>query len=271
MSGSRRRTSHGQCFHCGLPLTEWDAHDDGQGYRVEPTQPAAPPRRARRLAWIVIASMLLALGGLGIQAAYAPIAEAAGSTWYLHGAGGPFMPTNIDNSTPTNAGCCFGNGFGSVGTTYVWPSSFTVSAQTLPASAAGSYTFDYWLNACVGSCTTTISMTFGYSADAACSSITTIVNWSDTFTPANAAIVHATSTNPSAVALVSIPANSYMCWQMVATAKGSKTMDLYYDSSQTPTFVNTPTITVPELGLALLGLALVVPLVARRRLANSPA
>ena len=53
---------------------------------------------------------------------------------------------------------------------------------------------------------------------------------------------------------------------MVATAKGSKTMDLYYDATATPTFLNTPTMTVPELGLGLIGLALVAPLLGRRRL-----
>src|SRR5205085_9572562 len=125
----------------------------------------------------------------------------------------------IDNSAPPSAGS-LSVSFGSVGATNLWPSSFTVPAQTLAASGAGSYTFEYWLNACVGSCSETIAMTFGYSATSTCSSITTIVSWSDTFTPANAAIVHATTTNPSAVASISIPANPYMCWQMVETPGG---------------------------------------------------
>jgi hypothetical protein len=46
-----------------------------------------PRRRARRLSWLVIPTMLLTLGGLGVTALQAPPAYAA-SSWYMHGPGG---------------------------------------------------------------------------------------------------------------------------------------------------------------------------------------
>jgi len=113
-----------------------------------------------------------------------------------------------------------------------------------------------------GSKTNTTTMTFGYSSSSECASITTIASWSATI---SAGVTNAT-TSTTTGSSTSIPANSYLCWQLKVTAVGGSNLNFLYDSTTNNSNINTPTITVPEFGLALLGLALVAPLVARRRL-----
>src|SRR5438477_11440789 len=71
-----------------LRLRKWlkgpGRNGNGKGHHIEATSSQAPPRPARRLAWIVSAAMVLTLAALGVNAAHAPVVEAAGTTFYLH-------------------------------------------------------------------------------------------------------------------------------------------------------------------------------------------
>jgi hypothetical protein len=63
----------------------------------------------------------------------------------------------------------------------------------------------------------------------------------------------------------SIPASSYLCWEINVTSNSGNSFDLEYDTTTFTTNVSTPTISVPELGLGLIGLGLLAPVAARRR------
>jgi hypothetical protein len=219
--------------------------------------PRVPRRPSRRLAWIVAVAMVAALGGLGVNALHAPVAYAAGTTFYLHNSGITDSPCCIDQVAPTNSGSSFSD-WTIVGRTLTWPSSTTVSAQTV---AAGTYTFTYWTGTTTGNNSATVTMTFGYSADSACSSITTIASWSFQFHDSAVGLTTSTTTASS----TAIPGGSYLCWQGNSTAVQHNGEDWDCDATTTACNLNTPTITIPELGLALLGLALVAPIAARRR------
>ena len=105
-------------------------------------------------------------------------------------------------------------------------------------------------------------MTFGYSTSTApCAVITTIASWSATLVKGGNPGTTSTTTASS----TSLPNNAYLCFDVVVTAVSSKLLWLVYDGSSYPTNLNTPTISVPEPGLALMGLALLAPLVGRRR------
>jgi hypothetical protein len=169
--------------------------------------------------------------------------------WAIEGGG------DMDTSAPT--GTTTAQVDLTINQSYTWASSFTVGAQTV---AAGTYTFTY---STVGSKATTDTVTFGYSADSGCGTITAITSWSATIATSQTNGTVSNSTGSS----TSIPANSYLCWQMTVTAVGGGATieQMRYDTTTYLTNINTPTITVPEAGLALLGLALCAPLAARWR------
>ncbi|TMD38755.1 MAG: glycosyltransferase family 2 protein [Chloroflexi bacterium] len=164
---------------------------------------------------------------------------------------------NMDTTAPTSAGAdvCFMD----LHVNCTWATQSTVSTQTI---GAGTYTFQYWTNSPNGQQNVTATLTFGYSPDVGCSALTAITSWSATLIKAAAGATVTNTTSSS----TTIPDNSYLCWKVTITAAGTNELWLQYDATTKSTNLNTPTITVPELGLALLGLALVAPLVGRRRL-----
>jgi hypothetical protein len=162
----------------------------------------------------------------------------------------------LDNTSPS--GSTQAMVLHTVGSLGVWETGYTVGSQTV---AAGTYTFTYWTSSAMGSNSSTVTLTFGYSSTATCNSITALASWSATI--ADGAVGATTSTAGSSG---TIPANSYICWQIVVTAiGGSNAFSLEYDTTTFTTNINTPTITVPEYGLALIGLAMAAPFIARRR------
>jgi hypothetical protein len=140
----------------------------------------------------------------------------------------------------------------------VWETGSTVSAQTV---AAGTYTYTYSTNAPSGPQAVTATLTFGYSSSSVCNNITAIASWSATLAVGVTNATVSTTTGSS----TNIPANSYLCWKILVTAVGNKLLGLFYDSTTYTTNINTPTISVPEPGILLLGLALSAPFAVRRR------
>jgi hypothetical protein len=163
---------------------------------------------------------------------------------------------NMDTTAPT--GTQQGQFSLNLNTWAVWETGYTVSAQTV---AAGTYTYTYSTNAPSGPQAVTATLTFGYSSSSVCNNITAIASWSATLAVGVTNATVSTTTGSSS----SIPANSYLCWKVLVTAVGNKLLGLFYDSTTYTTNINTPTISVPEAGLALLGLALVAPIAVRRR------
>ena len=202
-------------------------------------------RAGRTFRLVCIAAPILLLTILGIGAATAPTVLAA-NMYYLHNPGGAYT---IDNAAPSGASVKFP--MKAPGATRTWASSATVAGQTIPA---GSYTFDYWTSESGGGNVTAL-LTFGYSANASCAVIVPIASWTSTLDPGQSS----TSTNmPAAI----VPASSYLCWRITVVAVSQGGLDLYYDGPSQPTSISTPAIIVPEHGSALIGLAILVPLVA---------
>jgi hypothetical protein len=166
---------------------------------------------------------------------------------------------NLDNTSPTGNQRSYTLNNGSQ---EAWETGFTVGSQTV---AAGTYTFTYWTGSCSGTCTVTATLTFGYSSSSECASITTLASWSASIVKGSSGATTNTTTSSSAA----IPANSYICWSIAVTATSGGGYVLEYDTSTITTNINTPTISVPEAGLALLGLALMAPIAARRRKNNA--
>jgi hypothetical protein len=68
---------------------------------------------------------------------------------------------------------------------------------------------------------------------------------------------------------MTLPAGSYLCWQITVVAVTGGGLDLRYDSNNQQTSISTPAIVVPEHAAPLLLLALLIPL-ATQRLVRRP-
>ena len=62
---------------------------------------------------------------------------------------------------------------------------------------------------------------------------------------------------------VTLPATSYLCWQITVVTVTNGGLDLRYDGNNQQTSITTPSIVVPEHGAPLIGLALLLPLAAQ--------
>jgi hypothetical protein len=102
----------------------------------------------------------------------------------------------------------------------------------------------------------TATLILGYSPTASCAVIVPIASWSASL------INGGGSTTSTSMPAAILPANSYLCWQIVVVATDKGGLDLRYDGSHQQTSIATPAIVVPEHGSPLIGLAILLPLVA---------
>ena len=218
--------------------------------------PAANYRRpSRTFRLICIVAPLLALTFLGFGAVTAPTVLAA-NVYYLHNPNGTYT---MDNNQSTN-GSPAKLPMDAVGVTQSWATTFSYVGQTIPA---GSYTFTYWTSG-EGGATVTATLIFGYSSNSSCAGITPIASWSAT-------VVNGSGSSTSAsMSKVTLPANSYLCWQITVTAVDKGGLDLRFDSNNQQTSITTPSIVVPEHGSPLILLAFVIPLAAQRFVRRQP-
>ena len=218
---------------------------------------AAPGRRGRgsRLGWVVAVALGLALAGLGIGAINAPIANAAGSSLFLHGG----SPGTLDGTSP--GGLIPQTMLLTTGNTRTWATtSSTTAAQTIFSTT--SFTFNYTTTGVGG--TANVTLTFAFSSSGTCSSPTTIAQ---TTTGLAAGTNSTGAFSPSSN--VSVPAGSFFCLTVVVNSIGLVTLTLDYDASSSPTnLTSTQMIFIPELVLPFVGLALLAPIGARRLLSH---
>ena len=213
-----------------------------------------PRQRASRLGWVVAAAFGLALAGLGIGAINAPVANAAGTTLYLHGA----SPFTLDATAP--AALVPQTMVLTTGNTRTWATtSSTAASQTI--FSATSFTFNYWTLGVGG--TANVTLTFAFSSSSTCSSPTTIAQTTTGLTGGSGL-----STPPfSPSSSVSVPAGSFFCLTLVVNSIGIVTLTLDYDAGGSPTnLVSSQMIFIPELVLPFLGVALLLPIGTRRLL-----
>jgi cellulose synthase/poly-beta-1,6-N-acetylglucosamine synthase-like glycosyltransferase len=236
---------------------------------VAPNVAPPPDRpRGRRLGWIVVAAMLLAMGGVVAGAVRAPVGEAnGGSTFELFGTGpigGPTVfSTGASNNTtayhlfgPTCIPACPAVWTGGVGA-YPGVATPTTAAQTV---YAGTYTWQYWsLPVLLGvEADGTVNWTFEYGDNVGCT------NNPVTIAAFNAvpllvgqsgfnAVVGTSTTN------VNVPAGKYLCLSITWNSGGPIALRYGNQGIERTNFTTPQVIFVPEFGPALLGLALAIP------------
>jgi hypothetical protein len=201
---------------------------------------------------VVAAALGVALAGLGLGAVNAPIADAAGTSLFLHG-GGPFTldATSPGAALPQTMLLTAGN-------TRTWATTAsTAASQTISSST--SFTFNYWTLGVGG--TANVTLTFAFSSSSTCSSPTTIAQ--TTTTLASGSNLTTGAFSPSAN--VSVPAGSFFCFTVTVNSIGLVTLTLDYDASGSPSnLISTQLIFIPELVMPFLGLALLAPIAVRR-------
>jgi cellulose synthase/poly-beta-1,6-N-acetylglucosamine synthase-like glycosyltransferase len=147
-------------------LRKWLGPLQRSGRAPVPVQATALPRRrpARRLGWVVVGALVLAVGGLGYGAQHAPVAQAASTPIYMHDPAGRHM----DGTFPA-AGAPKTFGMTAANDTFTWSTpSATLAAQTINSSTT--FQFNYWTVGAAGA-TSTANLRLGYSATPGCGQV----------------------------------------------------------------------------------------------------
>ncbi|HEV2036399.1 MAG TPA: glycosyltransferase [Candidatus Dormibacteraeota bacterium] len=238
---------------------------------ARPTGPPAAQSRAghhkQRLGWVVAAGIALIFGGLAWAATTAPVVEAAGSPLYLHGTGiaPACTPSTMNQAIGVRAAPCAVTSLGGPPAVGIW-SFANLPAQTI--SGVWSFTM-YWLGAPGDSGSVNVSV--GTAAASCAGFVATIPNggttWNTTFGTGG---IHTTSpftVSTSASQTLVILAGRSLCLRVVVTQTNGEQIDMLYDglAGIADTRLIPPTTVVPESLLGLLGLALVIPVVTKRR------
>ena len=240
-----------------------------------PAPPLAPApvyratRRSRLLGWLAIGVLVIIFGGLAALSIHAPTVSAAGNPLYLHGSGTApgCTASTIDASAGARATpCAIQSQSGGVTTTWAWTG---LPAQTV---AAGLWTFTLYWSGGSGATSDTVSIAAGVSATASCAgfvaTIPSVGTWTANYgaSTANATSPLTINTSASQLPLV-IPPGGSLCLSVTLTHNTGGKPSMLYDGSfasgGATSFVP-PSIVVPEGLLGVAGLALLVPLFARR-------
>jgi cellulose synthase/poly-beta-1,6-N-acetylglucosamine synthase-like glycosyltransferase len=152
-------------------LRRWLGPVQRGGRHTLPTYATAtpPPRPARKLAWMVIGAMFLALLGIGYGALHAPVARAAGTTFYMHDPAAGHM-----DSTVPAAGVSKTFSMTAANDIFTW-STPTATAASQVITSSTTFQFNYWTVGAVGA-TATADLTFGYSANPGCGQVLWVQN-----------------------------------------------------------------------------------------------
>jgi hypothetical protein len=247
----------------------------GQG-RVAYAQSSAPaqvwalPLRAiqphRRLGWLVVGALVIAVGALVWESANVPVVQSAGSPLYLHGTGAaPCVPSTMDPVVGATAPPCTVLAFG---VTNVWNFS-NLPAQTV---SAGAWSFLMYWSGGSGLTADVVTLTAGVSATSSCAGfVATIPNpgtWTTTFgvNGVNTTSPFTVTTSASQPALV-IPAGGSLCLSVTVTHSTGGRTSMDYDGAVgvADTQLIPPSTVVPESVLGLVGLALAIPVLTGRR------
>jgi cellulose synthase/poly-beta-1,6-N-acetylglucosamine synthase-like glycosyltransferase len=233
-------------------------------YPVTPAVSSRRPSPNRRLGWVIVSAMVLALSGIAIGAVHAPVGQAnGGSTFELFGdtTNGPTV-FSTDASNNTVVGHVFSNpclpacpavwtaGVG----TYPGTATPTSNAQTI---FAGTYRWQYWTFG-VGT-NATVKWTFEYGNNVGCT-ISPVVVASFNAVPLLANQNGTSVAVGTSTANVDVPAGKYLCLSIDWSSGGPVALLYGNHSLQQTNFTTPQVIFVPENGLALIGFALFIPL-----------
>lgn len=220
----------------------------------------------RRLGWLVIGAIVLAVTAMVWRSASVPVVQSAGNPLYLHGTGAlPCTPSTMDPVVGAQAPPCSVLAFG---VTNVWSFS-NLPSQTV---SAGVWSFLMYWSGGSGLTADTVTVSAGVSATASCAgfvaSIPSTGTWTTTFgkNSPNPTSPFTVVTSASQPALV-IPAGGSLCLAVTVTHSTGERTSMDYDGTAgvDDTQLLPPSTVVPESVLGLLGLALAIPVITGRR------
>jgi glycosyltransferase involved in cell wall biosynthesis len=228
----------------------------------------APYRR--RIGWVVIGAMAVAIAALVWGSSRAPVSEAAGNPLYLHGTG--VSPACAASTMDQTAGaratpCAIQSSSGGVTAVFAFTN---LPAQTV---TAGVWSFTMYWSGGSGSTLDTVTVSAGVTALPTCAGFTpTIPNAGSTWTAtygasgANTTSPFAVSTSASQGALL-IPAGGSLCLQVTLTHSTGGKPSMIYDGATgiADSHLTPPSVVVPESLLPIAGFALLIPLITGRR------
>ena len=233
---------------------------------------ASAPLRAR-WAWIAVIAMAVAVFAMAIGALRAPVVESSsGSQFWLHGA--LALPTFFSptNNTATSAEVIFTSPCVPP-CPVVWqgadasggPAVATTGAQTI---FAGTYGFDYWTDLVPTGFNSVISWTFEYADNAGCTLNPVVIAQNSSFTLLDNHVGGTPVNVVTTTANTTVPAGKFFCLSLAWVSGGPTHLTYNNDTGllPRPTNFTTPSVIfIPEFGIALVGLAVIAPFVARVR------
>jgi cellulose synthase/poly-beta-1,6-N-acetylglucosamine synthase-like glycosyltransferase len=227
-------------------------------------RPAPESQAHRRIGWVVVGAIGLAVGALVWGSAGVPVVESAANSLYLHGTGvsPACTPSTLDQSTGIRATPC---SLSSSGTT----STFSFTPDPAGQTITGIWSFTFYWTGGTGTTRDTISLSAGVLTNGVCVAQipTGGATWTTTFGNNGANTGSMVTVNTSASQTVVIPPGGTLCLIVsLAHGTGGATQLLYDGAVGTAdTQLITPTLVVPESVLGFVGLALAIPLITGRR------
>jgi cellulose synthase/poly-beta-1,6-N-acetylglucosamine synthase-like glycosyltransferase len=230
---------------------------------------AVPVRQSpahRRLGWVVVGAVGLAVGALAWGSTGVPVAQSAANSLYLHGTGvsPACLPSTMDRTTGARATPCSVTSSGTTSTFSFTPSP---SAQTI----TGTWSFLFYWSGGTGATKDTITLSAGLVTGGVC--VASIpsggATWTTTFGTNGINTTSPVTVNTSASQTLVIPSGGTLCLIVnLAHGTGGATTFLYDGLvGAADTQLITPSFVVPESVLGFAGLALAIPfLTGRRRL-----
>ena len=246
----------------------------GEGRRAggrsagSPTAPirAVPARQShvhRRIGWVVVGAIGLAVGALAWGSTGVPVVESAGSPLYVHGSGvSPgCTPSTMSTTIGVRATPC---SVTSNGTTSVFTFA-GLTAQTI----TGTWSFTMYWNGGNGTVKDTVSLSVGLISGGVC--VASIPNggatWTTTYGNNGANTTSPFTVSTSASQTLVVPAGATMCLIVNLTHGTGGATSMIYDGAAgtADTQLIPPVTVVPESLLGFLGLALAIPVITGRR------
>jgi glycosyltransferase involved in cell wall biosynthesis len=251
-------------------LRRWLLGHRSGGYARKPlgVAPPSPPvahistrGRGSRLGWLVIGALVLGLAAVTVGALRAPMTRAdSGSNFELfgNGAGPTLFSASASNNTartqrfgPACVPACPAVWTAGVGA-YPGVATPTTSAQTV---FAGTYSWQYWTE---NGANATVNWTFEYGDNVGCT-INPVTIASFVAVPLLRNVDAHTAVLGTTVANVNVPAGKFFCLSITWNSGGPVNLQYGRHNLQRTNFTTPQVIFIPEYGVGLLGLALVIP------------
>jgi glycosyl transferase family 2 len=226
--------------------------------------PARQSRANRRIGWVVVGAIGLAIAAVAWGSTGVPVVESAANSLYLHGTGvsPACTPSTMDRATGVRATPC---SVSSNGTTSTFSFTPTPAGQTV----SGTWSFMFYWSGGSGTTRDTISLSAGVLVGGVCVAQipTGGATWTTTFGNNGINTTSPVTVNTSVPQTVVIPAGGTLCLIVNLSHGTGGATSFIYDglAGVADTQLITPTFVVPESVLGLIGLALAIPLITVRR------